>query len=116
MGKLIVFRESNPEPVLNPPFFAEVVEGAPTTWAWRHAIAEDGLVTAGIWKSTPGAFRMDYKVWEFCHIFEGSCTIVPDGGRSMKLNAGDSFVCEPGLTGIWRIDETMRKYFVVRRS
>jgi len=116
MSGLVVFKESEIAPQADPPFFPEALVGNPKSWGWRIATSEDGLVASGFWKCTPGVWRMDYKLWEFCHVIEGRCVITPTGGKPVHLAAGDAFVCEPGLQGTWEIVETMRKHFVVRRS
>ncbi len=112
---LIAFRDAQGEPAINTPFFAELLSGTPTTKAWRIATAEDGQVFSGFWSATPATWRMDYKVWEFCQILEGTCTITPDGGSPQQFGPGDSFVCEPGLRGAWEVTSPLRKAFVIRR-
>jgi hypothetical protein len=77
VSRLIPFRQKDVEPAMNSPFFPELLSGNPTTLAWNLASSSDGVVTTGIWSATPGKWRMDYKVWEYCHILEGSCTITP---------------------------------------
>lgn len=113
--RLIAFGDAQVEPAINTPFFAEVLSGAPTTKAWKIATSEDGLVVSGFWSATPGKWRMDYKVWEFCHILEGSCVITPEAGAAKTFKSGDTFVCEPGLRGTWEVTAPLRKAFVVRR-
>lgn len=56
---------------------------------------------------------MDYQVWEFCHVMSGKCIITPEGGDPITLVPGDSFICEKGLKGTWRIVEDMKKHFVI---
>jgi hypothetical protein len=114
MSRLIAFRDSDVAPAMNTPFFPEVLSGNPTTMAWNVASSSDGTIATGIWSATPGKWRMDYKVWEYCHILEGSCTITPVGLASIVLRAGDSFVCEPGLQGTWEVTAPLKKNFVVR--
>lgn len=73
MNRLVAFRDRQVEPAINTPFFAELLSGDPTTTAWRIAMTDDGQVSSGFWSATPAKWRMDYKVWEFCQILEGSC-------------------------------------------
>ncbi len=114
MSGLVIIKHETVVPVDNPPFFPEILEGKPRTRAWRFSTALDGRAAAGIWESTPGVWRMDYNgIWEFCSIIEGSCVITPDGGVPVTLSAGDTFICEPGLSGTWRVITTMQKYFTV---
>ena len=116
MNHLIAFREQEVAPAVNTPFFAELLAGDPTTTAWRMTTCEDGLVSSGYWSATPGKWRMDYKVWEFCHILEGACIITPDDGAPKRFEPGDTFVCEPGLRGTWEVVSPLKKAFVVRRT
>jgi uncharacterized cupin superfamily protein len=56
-----------------------------------------------------------YDEWEFCHMLEGVCELVPDdGGDAKRFGAGDSFVIEPGFVGVWRVIAPMKKRFVIR--
>ncbi len=110
---LTVFSTEGIEPVRNSPFFAEILEGAPQTLSFRMTGGKETGTAAGAWEATPGIFRMDYQVWEFCHIISGICIIQPEGAAAVRLTAGDAFVCHKGLKGTWEIVETMRKHFVV---
>jgi uncharacterized protein len=90
-----------------------VIEGAPST---RTIIDyEQGEQTyAGEWSASVGAWRVAYDEWEFCHLLEGVCELVPEGGAPQRYTAGESFVIEPGFKGVWRVIEPMRKKFVIR--
>jgi hypothetical protein len=97
------------------PIAAErLLEGAPMT---RTCIdyERDG-VFAGEWSADTGAWRVAYDEWEFCHLLEGACELVPDDGAVQQFSAGDSFVIEPGFRGVWRVLSPMRKRFVVREA
>jgi uncharacterized cupin superfamily protein len=115
MNHLIAFRDYQIEPAINTPFFAELLSGNPTTTAWRIATTDDGQVSSGFWSATPAKWRMDYKVWEFCQILEGTCVLTPDGSLPQEFGPGDTFVCEPGLCGTWEVTSSLRKAFVVRK-
>jgi uncharacterized protein len=115
MDRLIAFRDQQVEPAINAPFFAELLSGSPTTTAWKIVTSDDGSISSGVWSATPAKWRIDYKVWEFCHILEGTCVITPDGGSSETFGPGDTFVCQPGLRGTWEVVAPLRKTFVVRR-
>lgn len=90
-----------------------LIDGTPTT---RTVLdyARDDKVFVGEWASDVGAWRVSYDEWEFCHMLEGVCEVTPDGGAPHIYRAGDSFVVEPGFSGVWRVIEPMRKRFVVR--
>lgn len=90
-----------------------VVEGAPRTITSLD-YEQGGKTFAGEWSATEGAWRVQYDEWEFCHVLEGACELVPDDGPAQRFQAGDSFVIEPGFTGVWRVIAPMKKRFVVR--
>lgn len=116
MDRLIDFRDRQVEPAVNVPFFAELLSGNPTTTAWRIATSDDGKVFSGFWSATPAKWRMDYAVWEFCHILEGACVVIPEGGTPKEYGPGDTFVCQPGLRGTWEVISPVKKAFVVRKT
>jgi uncharacterized cupin superfamily protein len=90
-----------------------LIEGAPMTET-RLDYTQGDKIFAGEWSSDVGAWRVSYDEWEFCHMLEGVCELTPDGGAPQRFTAGDSFVIEPGFTGVWRVIEPMKKRFVVR--
>lgn len=90
-----------------------VTEGSPRTVSCLD-YQRDDKVFAGEWSATEGAWRVKYEEWEFCHVLEGACELVGDDGSMQRFSAGDSFVIEPGFSGVWRVTAPMRKRFVVR--
>ena len=111
-GKLHAVRgEGAPEAA---PIAADrIVSGTPQT-VTRIDYASGEKVFAGEWSATIGAWRVKYDEWEFCHLLEGVCEVVGDDGGTRRFAAGDSFVIEPGFTGVWRVLEPMRKRFAIR--
>ncbi|MBK6705815.1 MAG: cupin domain-containing protein [Caulobacteraceae bacterium] len=90
-----------------------LVEGSPRTISTLD-YARDDKVFAGEWSASVGAWRVKYEEWEFCHVLAGVCELVPDGGVAQRYSAGDSFIIEPGFSGVWRVIEPMKKRYVVR--
>ena len=91
-----------------------LVRGDPRHRTWRLDESADGKTFAGVWESTPGAWRVAYDEWEFCTILSGVSVVAPDGGEAVTLTSGDSFVIRPGFAGVWDVVETTRKSFVIR--
>lgn len=89
------------------------VEGAPLT---RTSLdyAKDEKIYAGEWSAGVGAWRVKYDEWEFCHLLEGACELIGDDGETQRYAAGDSFIIEPGFSGVWRVTARMKKRFVIR--
>ncbi|MGA4446009.1 cupin domain-containing protein [Ectopseudomonas chengduensis] len=72
----------------------------------------DGVET-GIWECTPGRWRRQIVQQEFCHFVAGRCTFTPDGGESIEIRAGDALMMPANTLGIWDIQETVRKTYVL---
>lgn len=91
---------------------SKVISGNPefTTWNVEEV---DGLF-CGIWRSTPGKWRISYDEWEYCRIIEGRSIITEDGGAAHEIKAGDSFMLRPGFQGTWEVIETTTKDYVIR--
>lgn len=98
----------------NPIAADRVVEGAPVETT-KLEYEREGKIFVGEWSATIGAWRVRYDEWEFCHMLEGVCELVPDdGGETKRFSAGESFVIEPGFVGVWRVIVPMKKRFVIR--
>jgi len=100
------------DPEVGRPDPARLISGDPVHRTWNLE-DRDGLY-AGVWESTPGAWRVVYDEWEFCHILSGHSILTEDGGAPVILRAGDSFILRPGFTGVWEVVETTRKEYVIR--
>lgn len=90
-----------------------LVEGSPRTLSTLD-YARDDKIFVGEWSASVGAWRVNCEEWEFCHVLEGVCELIPDGDDAVRYAAGDSFVIEPGFSGVWRVIEPMKKRYVVR--
>ncbi len=89
-----------------------LISGAPEFTTW-NAEERDGLY-CGLWRSTPGKWRIVYDEWEYCHILEGHSILTEDGGEPRHVKAGDSFILRPGFKGTWEVVETTTKDYVIR--
>lgn len=87
--------------------------GEPIAITSASCIARDDGVEAGVWECTPGRWRRQIVQQEFCHFIAGRCTFTPDGGTPISLQAGDALMMPANTTGIWDIQETVRKTFVL---
>lgn len=100
----IVLDESNPVAVP----LSEPVAVASTSSVERS----DGVET-GVWECTPGRWRRQIVQQEFCHFIAGRCTFTPDGGEPIEIAAGDALMLPANTLGIWDIQETLRKTYVL---
>lgn len=102
------------EPEETVPLPERIVSGDPRHLTWNLEALPDNALFAGIWESSPGAWRVDYEEWEFCSFTQGVSILHEDGKEPITLKAGDSFVIRPGFKGIWEVVETTRKLYVIR--
>lgn len=96
------------------PLPERIVSGTPRHLTWNVETLPDGALFAGIWQSSPGAWRVDYEEWEFCSITEGVSILHEDGKAPVTVKAGDNFAIRPGFKGVWEVVETTRKLYVIR--
>lgn len=89
----------------------KIVSGDPVFTSWDIE-ERDGLF-AGLWQSTPGAWRVSYDEWEYCHILEGHSVLTAEDGTRHILRAGDSIMIRPGFRGVWEVIETTLKDYVI---
>ena len=91
-----------------------IISGAPRTRTWNIEESPDGKLFAGVWEATPGKWRIAYDEWEFFKVESGVSIVTEEGGKAVKLKAGDSLVLRPGFKGTWEVVETTRKAYVIR--
>lgn len=99
-------------PDISRPDPARLVSGDPEHRTWN--LEDSNGLYAGIWESTPGAWRVAYDEWEYCRILSGTSILHPDNSAPFTVTTGDSFVIRPGFTGVWEVVETTRKDYVIR--
>ena len=99
------------EPATTRPAADALVSGDPVHTSWDYE-DRDGLY-AGIWQSTPGAWRFNYTEWEYIRVHSGRAVLTCDDGQVIEMAAGDSLVIRPGLSGIWEVTETLLKDYVI---
>lgn len=78
-----------------------------------HSVERADGVETGVWECTPGRWRRQIVQQEFCHFIAGRCTFTPDGGEPMNIKAGDALMMPANTTGVWDIQETVRKTYVL---
>jgi uncharacterized protein len=70
----------------------------------------------GVWECTSGRFERQLDEAEVMHIVAGRGAFTPEGGEPFEFSAGDTLFFPSQTRGEWRIDETVRKVFVVMAS
>ena len=87
--------------------------GTPVAVASTLSVERNDGVETGIWECTPGRWRRQIVAQEFCHFIQGRCTFTPDDGETLHIEAGDARMLPANSTGIWDIQETVRKTYVL---
>ncbi len=87
--------------------------GEPVAMVAAQGEERDDGVEAGIWECSPGRWRRQIVQQEFCHFIAGRCTFTPDGGETIEVRAGDALVFPANTTGIWDVQETVRKTYLL---
>lgn len=70
-------------------------------------------IDTGFWECTPGQFRREVMAGEVMHILCGHCTFTPEQGEPITLRGGDTTFFPPNTRGIWNVQETVRKVYVL---
>lgn len=94
------------------PEAGKVIAGDPVFTTWNIE-ERDGLY-AGVWRCTPGKWRISYNEWEYCRILDGRSVIEGEDGTRLSVGPGDGFVLRPGFVGTWEVLEETVKEYVVR--
>ena len=108
---LIPVTRDGTAPEITRPDPDKVVAGDPVHTTWN--LEERGTLCAGLWQSTPGAWRVDYAEWEYIRILAGHSILTDDQGRETHLRAGDSWIIRPGFKGVWTVVDTTLKDYVI---
>src|SRR5438874_2674764 len=72
-----------------------------------------GEPDVGIWECTPGKWHRQIKKAEFTHILAGRCTFIAESGQRVEIAAGDSLYFPANSMGVWDIQETVRKVYIL---
>ncbi|MBS0249086.1 MAG: DUF861 domain-containing protein [Proteobacteria bacterium] len=113
MPNYFKFDNAGAETVTSGPLPERLMTGRPS---WKIRVQFSGNdMTSGEWESTPGRWRVDYDRWEFFHVLSGKGVVRGDDGGEIVLKPGTAAVLTPGFKDIWEVEETLRKYFFVRR-
>ncbi|GAB7542750.1 cupin domain-containing protein [Cupriavidus sp. 8B] len=76
-------------------------------------IPERSSYKTGLWECTPGRFRRQVAAAEVMYILSGSGDFRTDAGDVFPFGSGDTLFFPPETHGIWNIQETVRKVYVL---
>jgi uncharacterized protein len=110
--RIVSFHQSI-EAQFSQPAAERVLSGDPRVTTWNHYAEHSEQFFAGIWSATPGAWRVEYREHEFCHLLSGRVRITGREGEHYEFVAGDTFVIPAGFAGTWEVVEECRKLYAV---
>ena len=74
-------------------------------------------VQVGVWEAGIGQLPIDnFPITEYVLITTGRVIVTEKDGTSLTFNEGDTFVIPKGWSGIWDVQERMKKQIVRIRS
>ncbi len=91
-----------------------MLEGRSTTSGTLLHRNADGSSECGIWVCTPGTWSCQVERDEFCHFLEGRCTYLSDAGETIEITPETIAFFPAGWTGTCRVEETVRKVYMIR--
>lgn len=83
----------------------------------RNAFSDaTGRFFGGIWRSSPGRWRVRYTENELCVLTQGKIRITDDSGHAWAYGPGDCFVIPAGFEGTWEVLEPAQKFYAIYES
>ena len=90
--------------------------GMPVPQARTAADQELPWADVGIWECSPGRMERQIAEAEYTYFISGKARFTPEGGDTIEIRAGDSMFFPAHTKGVWEVDETLRKSYVVFRN
>ncbi len=85
--------------------------GEKITFEDKHS--GDVLVQIGVWEAGAGkTILKNFPFTEFVLLISGSVIVTEEDGTSRSFVAGDTFVIPKGWSGVWDVQERMKKQIV----
>lgn len=73
----------------------------------------DVLVRVGVWEAGMGKSVIeDFPFTEYVLMISGSVIVTDKKGESRRFSSGDTFVIPKGWSGVWDVQERMKKQIV----
>jgi len=90
-----------------------VYVGQTITFDDTHDHDGETVARIGVWEADVSKTRLiDYPFTEYVLMISGRLIITNDDGTVQEFEAGDTFVMPKGWTGIWDVQERMKKQMV----
>ena len=94
-----------------------LIEGDPQEIADVLFEGRGGSTQIGLWQAEPYVEKVTpYGVDEFCHVLSGVITFEDNQGETETFREGECFLVRKSFSGIFRVEETAKKLFVIFES
>lgn len=77
----------------------------------RKELEAIGVFGWPIWEKEASEFPWTYDANETCYLLEGEVEVIPDGGETVRICAGDLVTFPAGMSCRWRISRAVRKHY-----
>ena len=77
----------------------------------ESTVEELGIKNWPILTAEESSFDWSYEDKETCLLLEGEVTVTPEGGKPVKLGAGDLVIFPAGMNCRWEVHQAVRKHF-----
>jgi len=74
-------------------------------------LGELGVKTWPIWTKDASQFPWRYDGEETCYFLAGDVTVIPDGGKPVRMGKGDLVTFPAGMSCTWQIRSAVRKHY-----
>jgi uncharacterized cupin superfamily protein len=79
----------------------------------QTVIGGSEAIDTGIFECTAGTYRRAIKQAEVMHFLQGRGRFTADGEETIHFSSGDTLFFEANTEGLWEVEETMRKVYVI---
>ncbi len=79
----------------------------------QRVIEGSEAIDTGIFECSAGTYRRSVKQAEVMHFLAGHGRFTPDGEDTIYFASGDTLFFEANTEGLWEVEETMRKVYVI---
>jgi uncharacterized cupin superfamily protein len=113
--QLVEFKHQRTEPEVDHPRPERVISGNPKRTTWNHFTSSSGEMSAGVWSSEVGSWRIEIgpALDEFFFVVSGRVKVTGDDGHAAVVGPGESLVIPAGFKGVFEVVEAVTKHYVI---
>jgi uncharacterized cupin superfamily protein len=90
-----------------------LIAGSPQHRFANHFTDATQQFFSGVWSSTPGKWRIQYRESEFCYVTRGRVALENRSGERWEFGPGSAFVVPGGFEGTWEVIEECTKLYAI---